>query len=423
MSSARLDTWRFLRNSAFLLLLLAALNGCRHAAAKDGDKKEGPDVRVRVRPAVERMMAERVTGLGRCEAVPEHFAVLTAAAEGRVVGLLKRPGEAVKAGEAIVQLDATIAEKGLVEKERALESQKLAIDQAELAFKKAQLTANHLKQLRQRGEISESAMYDAESAQQQTDLQVQTAKAQYKMAEAAIATAKAQLAQLTIRTPIAGVLNELTCQLGQTLAVGTSVGEVVDAGQLQAVVWLAVADAQRLKPKQTAAVRPCGSSLDQWHGDDMPAAVLDVGKMADPQTGNLPVRVTIDNASGRLALGQAVMASIVLREEKVLAVPKKAVRFSEDDDAAQEGKADLVVVREGKAVTLHPKLGLIDGGWVAVGDKGLKPDEPVVTEGGYHLPDGTAVEIEKEDAAVGRTSESVSEQRTDSEVHPTGSGK
>ena len=54
---------------------------------------------------------------------------------------------------------------------------------------------------------------------------------------------------------------------------------------------------------------------------------------------------------------------------------------------------------------------------------GLKPDEPVVTDGGYHLPDGTAVEIETDDAAVGGTSESASAQRTDSQVHPTGSGK
>ena len=133
-------------------------------------------------------------------------------------------------------------------------------------------------------------MYELETARQQADLQVQAAKAQSKMADAAVATAKAQLAQLTIRTPIAGVLNELTCQLGQTLAVGTSVGEVVDAHQLQAVVWLAVADAQRLKPRQAAAVRACGSSrIKAARGRTVAAVVLDVGKMADPQTGNLPV--------------------------------------------------------------------------------------------------------------------------------------
>lgn len=231
-------------------------------------------------------------------------------------------------------------------------------------------------------------MYDAETAERQADLQVQTAKAQFKMAEAAIATANAQLAQLTIRTPIAGVLNELTCHLGQTLAVGTSVGEVVDAGQLLAVIWLTVSDAQRLKPKQAAAVRPCGSSLDHEEADDVAASVLDVGKIADPQTGNLPVRIKIDNSAGRLALGQAVMATIVVREEKSLAVPANAVRDTGDE-------AVLVVVRDGKTAALHPKLGLKDDGWVAVSDTNLKPGEPVVVEGGYNLDDGTMVEVEK----------------------------
>jgi RND family efflux transporter MFP subunit len=376
-----------------ILLVLPALSGCRHAAAKNNDEEKGPDVRVRVLPAAERTLAERVTGLGRCEASPQHFAMLTAAAEGRVVDLLKRPGDVVKAGDAIVQLDATIAEKGLVEKQRALDMQKLAIDQAEVALKKAKQTTDHLRPLRQRGEISESAMFDADSAEQQADLQWKTAKAQYQTVEAAIATAKAQLAQLTIRTPIAGILNGLTCQLGQTLAVGASIGEIVDAGQLQAAIWLTVADAQRLKPKQAAVIRPCGSSLDEAHDEGSPAEVLDVGKMADPQTGNLPVRLKIDNAAGRLALGEAVMATIVVRAEKSLAVPAEAVRDTGDDTV-------LVVVRDGKTATLHPKLGLKDEGWVAVSDSNLKPGEQVVVEGGYNLDDDTKVEVEKAEPAA-----------------------
>lgn len=382
---------------ATLVLLVGGLSGCRHARAGGGEEKKddkSPDVRVRVQPAAERVLAEKVTGLGRCEAVPEHFAQLTAAAEGRVIGLLKRPGDAVRRGDAIVQLDATVAERNLVEKQRALEAQKLAIDQADVALKKAQLTTQRNKGLRQRGEISESAMYEIETAQQQADLQLQSAKAQYKMAEAAVATATAQLAQLTIHTPIAGVLNGLTCQLGQTLSVGTAVGEVVDAAQLQAVVWLAVDDARQLKPKQAVTVHPCGSSLDTGDaGNDPPGAVLDIGKVADPQTGNLPVRVKIDNAAGRLTVGEAVMATIVVRKEKSLAVPAKAVRDTGDETV-------LVVVRDGKTATLHPKLGLKDDSWIAVAGTDLKPGEPVIVEGGYNLDDDTEVAVEKDALVV-----------------------
>ena len=64
---------------------------------KEGEKQE-PDVRVRVKPAEKRTIADKVAGLGRCEAIPDRFAVLTAAAEGRVIHLLKQPGDPVEPG-------------------------------------------------------------------------------------------------------------------------------------------------------------------------------------------------------------------------------------------------------------------------------------------------------------------------------------
>ena len=153
-------------------------------------------------------------------------------------------------------------------------SAKLAIEQAQVAVEKARSSADHLRPLRQRGEISETAMYEAEAALRQATLQWKTAQSQYEVlmlrprpqaiaeaktridvAQAAVDTAKAQLEQLTIRSPIAGVLNSLTCQLGQTLSVGTAVGEVVDSRQLTVVVWLSVADSQHVAAEQTAQIR------------------------------------------------------------------------------------------------------------------------------------------------------------------------
>ncbi len=114
-----------------------------------------------------------------------------------------------------------------------------------------------------------------------------------------------------------------------------------------------------------------------------------IGKVADPQTGNLPVRILVDNADGKLTLGQAVSATIVVHEKKVLAVPVEAVH--------DWGEGSVVsVVRDGKTVRLHdPKLGLKDERWVEVGGTDLKCDEPVVVEGGYNLPEGTEVAVEK----------------------------
>ncbi len=412
------------------MCLLLCLLGCHRggdSAPKEGEKKEA-DVRVRVKSAERRTIADRVTGLGRCEAIPDRFAVLTAAIEGRVTRLLKQPGDTVEAGCAIVELDSTVAEKNLKEKEAARNSQKasldvleslpraeeqksakLAIDQAQVAVEKAGSSVDHLRPLRERGEISETAMYEAESALRQATLQLKTAQSQYEVlmlrprpqaiaeaktridvAQAAVDTAKAQVEQLTIRAPIAGVLNSLTCQLGQTLSLGTAVGEVVDSRQLMVVVWVSVTDALSVTPDETAQICACDGNTKT---DGLIAGKVEVvGKVADPQTGNLPVRILVENADGTLKLGQAVSATIVVREETALAVPVEAVQ-----DAGEE--AVLNVVRNDKTVVLHPKLGLKDEHWVAVSGTDLKPDEPVIVDGGYNLPEGTEVDTESAEEA------------------------
>ena len=216
------------------------------------------------------------------------------------------------------------------------------------------------------------------------------AKSRIDVAQTAVDTAKRAESAYNPRS-IAGVLNSLSCQLGQTLPVGTSVGEIVDSRQLCAVVWLSVADAKRVTTGQTAVISSCDAARQA--DSEIDGKVKNIGKMADPQTGNLPVRIVADNLGGKLTLGQAVSATIVIRSEKVLAVPLEAIH--------DPGEGTIItVVRDGKTVILHDlKLGLKDDHWVEVGGTNLKPDELVVVEGGYNLPEGTEVAVEKEDEA------------------------
>ena len=59
----------------------------------------------------------------------------------------------------------------------------------------------------------------------------------------------------------------------------------------------------------------------------------------------------------------------------------------------------LSVVRDGKTVVLHPEPSTSHQGWIEVAGTDLKAGEPVIVEGGYNLPEKTAVKIsdEKED--------------------------
>lgn len=394
-----------------------------------------PSVVVRVVAAELRTIEQTVRALGQCEVPPDKLAMLTPALEGHVHAILVAPGASVKAGEPIIELDTRLPAADLAEKVAArdaasatlaslrslprIEEQRigeLAIEQASVALLRAQSLVDNLKSLAERNEVSRQQMFDAEKAVEQARLQKQSAEAQLKvsmlgphheavdegkarvlMADQAAKTSQARLDLHTIRAPIDGVLQDLTCHPGQTIAAGTPVGEIVDSRRLYVLAWLPARSAQLLRVGQKAKV-DVGIAVEAGEEPPaeqlLPAEVVFVGQIADPQTGNLPVRCLVDNASARLAVGQTVGVSITVREDlQVLSVPDGAI--------FDLGEGPLLgVVRDGKSVELHPKLGTSHGGWIAVSDTDLQPGEPVIVEGGYNLKDETPVRIEPDPHAT-----------------------
>jgi hypothetical protein len=117
----------------------------------------------------------------------------------------------------------------------------------------------------------------------------------------------------------------------------------------------------------------------------MAGKVAFVGRVSDPQTGNLPVRIVVENPEGELTIGESIRVAIVVEEQKsALQVPTAAILD------LGEGPV-LSVVRDGKTVILHPEVGPSHKGWTAVSGTDLKEGEPVIVEGGYNLPAETPV--------------------------------
>lgn len=482
----------WLTGAVALALALAGVIGCGKSAtpekadahAEKGDGKEGEPaeahVTVRSRPARKGTVAESVQGLGRCEALPDHLAPLAPAIEGHVHALLVKEGDPVKQGQAIVELDETAARADVAEKSATRDGLKaalallkapprpedrraseIAIDQAKLAVERSKRIADRLRPLVDRHEVSDQQMFEADQALGLARLQQQGAEAALKLlvlgprpeavaeadaklaaADGAVALSRAHLGYHTLRAPIAGVLESLTCHPGQTIAVGTSVGEVVDTGKVFVAVWLPPRPARSVRVDQAATITLADplamhpepaekeEAKEEKKADDkddkadkkadgkvekkedakeatkdgeqaepeargpkpdeaLAGKVAFVGRVADPQTGNLPIRVLVDNPDGALALGQTVALTITVEETpNVLMVPAEAV--------FDEGKGPILnVIRGGKSAPIHPReVGTAHGGWVAVSGTDLKEGEPVIVEGGYHLPKGTPVKVD-----------------------------
>jgi RND family efflux transporter MFP subunit len=419
--------------------LLLAIAGCgSHGGAAPSEEHASEEgeahVTVRTEPAQLRPLTEIVDGLGRCEALPDHIATLTPAVEGHVHDLLVAQGDSVKKGQPIVELDQAVAQADLEEKTATRDGLKaslallkslprgeerraneLAIEQAKVTVAQAKEAAAQLRPLHKRHEVSDQQLFVAEKALEQAVIQQETAEAQLKVmmigprpeavaeAEGKIKTAdalvdfsRAHLNYHTIRAPIDGVLDSLHCHPGQTIAVGSPIGEVVDSRQVYASVWLPPGSAQSVRVGQAARVQlsdtraPVADSSATPGGRDMTGKVAFVGRVADPQTGNLPIRVLVDNPQGRLTIGQSLRVSIVVDERKdVLQVPAAAVLD------LGEGPV-LSVVRDGKTVVLHPEPSASHQGWIEVAGTDLKAGEPVIVEGGYNLPEKTAVKTSDE---------------------------
>lgn len=409
--------------------------GCQNyeAGAEAPSTKPMEVVAVHMKPAERRTIAQVVQALGTCETLLNKTAVLTPAIEGQVLDILAKPGDAVKAGQPIVQLDPRLAEANLNEKKATRdglmaaldllkatprpEEQKncqLAIDDAKVGVQKATATIERLQPLLEHGDIPRQQIFDAKLALDQARLQQQKAETQLRVlmmgprpeaikeaedhlaaAEMAVATAQSQRDLLTIRSPIGGVVERITCRLGQTLTVGTPLGEVADTRQLYAMVWLPPRDARLVRPGQEAKVHmaesseapsPQGKEKAEMHS----GRVEFVGQTVDPQTGNFPVRVLFDNTDRRVGLGQTVTVAITVRQKSdALVVPAEAV-FD------LEGGPALNVVRNEKSVVLHPRLGLTTKDWVEVEGTDLSVGEPVIVEGAWGLSDGTMVKAKAE---------------------------
>jgi multidrug efflux pump subunit AcrA (membrane-fusion protein) len=420
----------------FVGLLGVGLTGCRHEGPTAEAKEEhGEDaeahVAVKTELARQGAVAETVEGLGRSEAIPTKLAMLTPAVEGHVHELVVKQGERVKKGQPIVELDKSVALADLAEKTATRDglnaslallksiprpeerrANELAIEQAKVALERATKALERLRPLLAQHEVSEQQVYEAELAVTTARLQQEAAEAQLRatligprpeavseaeakitVADGAVAFSKAHLDLHTIRSPIDGVLDSLTCHPGQTIAIGTPIGEVVDTGQLFVSVYLPAQAAQAVRVGQKAGVKIADSqpqSAQSATASEMEGKVDFVGHIADPQTGNLQVLILVDNPAGTLAIGETLRVAIILAERPgVLQVPAAAILD------LGEGPT-LTAVRDGKTVVLHPEVGKAGKGWIAIAGTDLKDGEPVVVEGGYNVPEGTAVQTGKD---------------------------
>ena len=237
---------------------------------------------------------------------------------GRIAKVLVRPGQAVRSGDPVVELDAAAysaqADEARIAAARAEEEAGRAADSVAAAARKlAQARGLAGKKIASREYLAAAAL-DAEKAKGEQE----RARAALAAARSRLAAAREALARTRVAAPVPGEVAEVPVRAGETVSEKTPVAVVVDASTLLASVRASAPAAAGIGPGAPARVAAGGASA---------AGV--VRTLEPNKTGDSPyvtVMIALTSPPGVLRPGMEARARIEgTPRDGVLVVPVSAL--------------------------------------------------------------------------------------------------
>jgi membrane fusion protein, multidrug efflux system len=298
--------------------------------------------------------------IGTIEAV--HGVTVSADLPGSVEKITFDSGQAVHAGDVLVELDTS--------QERA----QLASLEAQRELARANFTRS--QQLLDAGVISR--------------MEFDQALAQQKQTEANVGEIHAAIERKTIRAPFTGILGIRKVNLGQYLAAGNAVVPLQSLDPIYVDFGV---------PQQDAAQVRVGNALritsEDVKGLQFTGRVTALDSVVDETTRNVQVQATLSNPQGKLKPGMFVQVGLAFGKDRhVITLPASAISY------APYGDSVFVItdLKDPKGQTyrgVRQQFVKVDG---SRGDQvaivsGLNPGDEVVTSGVFKLRNGAAVTV------------------------------
>ena len=266
---------RFL--SAFFLAAVAVLSGCGDAA-DTAASTHAPFVKTWVLESGS-LGSLRLSGTVRAQVEsPLAFQV-----PGRIVQRAVNAGQTVKTDDTLFRLDTRDLEQGVQEAQAAFEA-------AQAARRIAQDDLKRHQQLLVHNAVSRQAA-------EQAELMVREAQARVGAAQARLKQARNALSYATLAAPAAGVLIDMTAEVGQVVAAGQPVAVLAHEGAREVQVYLPEG---RVPPPQ-AVLDPSGQTVR--------LPLREAAGAVDTQSRTLRARYSIPADAPELQLGSVVRVS------------------------------------------------------------------------------------------------------------------
>jgi RND family efflux transporter MFP subunit len=292
-----------------------------------------------------RMAFEEVVGTVR----PRLSASLSAKTSGVIEQMLVVPGQRVKAGELLIQIDAREAQARLDQAQALLEQTSKDITR------------------------NESLLKSKAISQQEFD----AAQARYRVAEATQTEAKTQLGHCRITAPFDGVITAKRADIGDLAEPGKLLIDMEAPETLRIEADIPETLIDKIKPASRLSVQTAPGT------PPIEAVVSEISPAADPGSRTFRVKLDLPPGSG-LRSGQFGRVAVPTAEVTALRVPTKAVILRGQMELAfviVDKHAQMRLVKTGKRLNDEVEIlsGLDDGDLLAV-------------TGIEHLKDGQTVE-------------------------------
>lgn len=353
-----------MKNELALCLCLAV------AACKSSPPEESAPPLPRVRVVQARVgPAERtLTVTGVLAAPPGRDVKLGPLVPGRLSRLLVSEGERVRAGQVLGEVETGPASDELQQAEATAREAASAARAAEARRARTEVLVEHGVAARQDAEQDRSAEAAALASEQR--------------AQAAIELARRKVRRSELQAPFDGIVVAVFIRQGESVdGSGQPVVEVAATDPLELRAFVTQAEAARLHSGMRATL-----SVEELK-DTRSGEVIMVSPSVDAQSGNVLVRSRFPNPAGDLRPGGIGRARIVTGQEgSAVKLPSSALLPLED------GGLGVAIVEGGKVRGL-PVTALFEEEGQAVVQGALKGGESVIVEGGYSLPEGSAVEV------------------------------